>query len=152
METTTDGQTNTKGFKNRKAIIDKSAVVILLLVTIIVAGSGKYFYQRGFDKGTEQGKKDAVSNVTDILNPLNAISNSSVFPYTVIGKVTNASSTELTIKQPNGDIKKVALNDKTKVSQGTKVLSITDIKEDSSITAFTTGKDKDQVATRVVLR
>ncbi len=152
MEVTTDDQTNTKNGKNRKVFIDKSAVIIILLVTIIVAGSGRYFYQKGFDKGTEKGKKDAVSNVTDILNPLNAISNSSVFPYTVIGKVTKASTTELTIKQPNGDVKKVAMNDKTRVSQGAKVLSISDIKEDSSITAFTTGKDKDQVATRIVLR
>ena len=152
MEASTDSQTNMKSGKSRKAFIDKSAVIIILLVTIIVAGSGRYFYQKGFDKGTEKGKKDAVKNVTDILNPLNAISNSSVFPYTVIGKVTKASATELTIKLPNGDSKKVAMNDKTRVSQGTKVLSISDIKADSAVTAFTTGKDKDQVATRVVLR
>ena len=65
MEASTDSQTNMKSGKSRKAFIDKSAVIIILLVTIIVAGSGRYFYQKGFDKGTEKGKKDAVKRERD---------------------------------------------------------------------------------------
>jgi len=136
----------------KKRIFDKGVVIIILLVTILVLLAGGAGFYAGNIYGQRKGTQAAVNKVTDLLNPLNAISSNAAFPYTVIGKVTKVSAKEVTVKLPNGEEKTVATTEKTKVTQGSDVKSLNDIKKDNNITIFTNGNGDDQVATRVVIR
>lgn len=124
--------------------------VLLVFILIIVVGGGGYY--AGFQMGKKQGAKALISQATDLLNPLKAISSNPAFPYTIIGKVTAVSEKEVSVKVPDGTVKKIALNDKTTVSTPKAVVKLSDIKKDSSVTVFTSGKGEDVVANRVIIR
>lgn len=130
----------------------RSLLIIVLLGGIfsLLIGAGGYYI--GYQIGKKEGARATVASVTDLLNPLKAISDNAAFPYTAIGKVSSVSKDKLTVKLPDGTEKSMALNDKTTVSNGTKILGVSDIKKDANVTAFTTGKGKDLIATRVVIR
>lgn len=130
----------------------RSLLIIVLLGGIfsLMVGAGGYYV--GYQIGKKEGARATVASVTDLLNPLKAISDNAAFPYTAIGKVSSVSKDKLTVKLPDGTEKTMALNDKTTVSNGSKILGVSDIKKDENITAFTTGKGKDLVATRIVIR
>ncbi len=152
MELRLEALSPEKAQQKLKSKSSRSLLIIVLLVAIfaLLVGGGAYY--AGFQMGKKEGARATVASVTDLLNPLKAISNNAAFPYTAIGKVASVSSKELTVKLPDGTEKTMALNEKTTVSNGSKVLGVNDIKKDANVTAFTTGKGKDLVATRVVLR
>ncbi len=141
-----------KNSKKGNNSIFRSLLVIVLLGGIfsLLIGAGGYYI--GYQIGKKEGARATVASVTDLLNPLKAISDNAAFPYTAIGKVSSVSKDKLTVKLPDGTEKTMALNDKTTVSNGSKILGVSDIKKDANITAFTTGKGKDLIATRVVIR
>lgn len=136
----------------KKRIFDKGTMIIVLLVFVLVGSAAGVGFWVGNLYGQRAGTRNAVSKVTDLINPINAISNNAAFPYTVIGKVSSIGSNEITVKLPNGDEKKVAVSSKTKVSQGSEVKTLNDVKKDANITVFTTGSGSDQIANRVIIR
>ena len=141
---------NTKQAKRK--IFDKSLFIIVLLITILLAGAAGAGFYFGREYGRNEGTKEAVSKVTDLLNPVNALSNNASFPYTTVGKVVKVEAKSITVKQPNGEEKTVLVSEKTKVSQGSEVKSLSDVKKDANITIFSSGKGADQVANRVIIR
>ena len=126
-----------------------NTVLLVVIVIFISAGTG---YFAGYKMGQKSGAKKVVQKVTDLLNPLNAVSNNPLFPHTFVGKVTDINDNAITIKLANKEEKKVALTKTTKVSKQNKVLGIRDVKKDDQVTIFTIGKDSDTTANRVVLR
>jgi hypothetical protein len=148
----TESTTTNKDKKNKSFGINKGSVIIFMLVVMIVLLSAAGGFWAGNTYGQAKGKKAAVGQITDLLNPLNAISNNPAFPYTVIGKVSKVNNQKVTVKLPNGDEKSVAISDKTKVSQGSNVKTINDIKKDANITVFTIGKGSNEAASRIIIR
>lgn len=136
----------------KSSAINRSVLNTMLLVVILVVVSAGGGYAAGFQMGKKEGAKAAVKKVTDLLNPLNAVSDNPLFPQTILGKVADVSKSSITVTLANGEEKSVPLNEKTKVSQQDQAKSISDIKKDSQVTVFTTGKDKEKVANRVVIR
>lgn len=126
-----------------------NTVLLVIIVIFISAGTG---YFAGFKMGQKSGAKKVVQKVTDLLNPLNAVSNNPLFPHTFVGRVADINDNAITIKLANKEEKKVALTKTTKVSKQNKVLGIKDVKKDDQVTIFTIGKDSDTTANRVVLR
>jgi hypothetical protein len=153
MQVSSEDQAVSKKDKSRKLLgVDRGIVSIILLSLILILVSGGIGGFTGYQLGRRQGAKESVRKVTDLLNPFNAISNNPAFPYTVIGKVSDVSKTELNVKLPNGDGKKVVLDDKTQVSKGDKSLALSDIKKDAQVTVFTVKRNNVQVASRVIIR
>ncbi len=142
-----DNQSNAKFGSIRRDILQT-----MLLVVIVVALSGAIGYFAGFQMGRRQGAKDAVKKVTDLINPLNAISDNPLFPSTILGTASAVNDTSITIKQANGSTKTIVVTDKTEVTKGDKTLTYKDVKKGANVTVLTVGKDKDQTASRIVLR
>lgn len=136
----------------KNAKINRSVLNTILLVIIVIGASFGGGYYVGFVSGEKAGASAAINKAKDFLNPLNAISDSPIFPNTLLGKVTEVSKTSLTVKLANGTEKKVVLADNTKYSTHDKAISQTDVTKNSQVTVFTTGKDNEQTATRVVVR
>lgn len=148
MQTSTqDNQNNAKFGSIRRDILQT-----MLLVIIVVVLSGGIGYFAGFQMGRRQGGKDVVKKVTDLINPLNAISDNPLFPSTVLGVASEVNDTSIKVKQPNGSEKTIIVTDKTSVTKGDKTLTYKDVKKGASVTVLTTGKDKEQTATRIVIR
>ncbi len=147
MEVAPEQQRSRKGLRLNRSIFNTIALVILL-----IGASAGVGYGVGYKTGQRDGAKQAVKKVTDYLNPLNAISDSPLFPGTIIGKVSSISKGSLELKMANGQSKKVILNENTKYTKTDKAISFNEIKKDADVTVFTTGKDSAQTATRVVLR
>lgn len=132
--------------------INRAMLNTILLVLIIVVISGGIGYAIGFQYGKKAGAQSLIGKVTDFLNPLNAVSDNPLFPSTTVGKVDSANASKITVVQPNGDKKNIAINSKTKITQQDKTLSVDAIKKDNPVTVFTTGKGDDLTATRIILR
>ena len=133
-------------------VFNRSVLNTVLLVLIVVGGSVGGGYYLGFRMGEKKGAEAAINKAKDFLNPLNAISDSPIFPNTLLGKVTAVSKTSLTVKLANGTEKKVVLTDNTKYSKQDKVLANSNVAKDNQVTVFTVGKDNEQTATRVIIR
>ncbi len=133
-----------------------AAPLLIILVIIVSAATGGAF---GFWRGAEYGKKQATNQalkaVANLANPLNFLANNPVFPDTVIGKVTQASGTGISVRLVNGETKKILFASSTQVTKDNKVLTTNDIKKDSNVTVFIKSNDKDKktpTATRIILR
>ena len=147
MEVAPQQQKTKKAFKLHRSVLNT-----IILVILLIGASAGVGYGIGYKTGQRDGAKQAVKKVTDYLNPLNAISDSPLFPGTMLGKVTNITKGSLELKMANGQTKKVILNENTKYTKTDKSISFNEIKKDADVTVFTTGKDSAQTATRVVLR
>ena len=142
-----EDQSSRKNSKIRRDVFQ--SVLLIFIIVVISLGAG---YAAGFQMGKREGAKAAVKKVTDLINPLNAISDNPLFPGTVLGKVDSVSSTSLKVKLANGKEKTVVINEKTVVTKGDKTLSLKDVTKDASVTVLTQGRDREQTATRIVLR
>ncbi|MDQ5885840.1 MAG: hypothetical protein QG628_237 [Patescibacteria group bacterium] len=131
--------------RNRTKTILLSLGVVLLV--LIGAGLG---YLAGLQKGKELAKQEITKKVTDLLNPLNVLSSNPLFPNSVVGKVTTANATEITIKQINGESKKVTVDKDTQVTKQSKEVTASDIKAENEVTVILK-KDSD-TATRIIIR
>lgn len=140
-------QSNRKNNKIRRDVFQ--SVLLVFIIVVISLGAG---YAAGFQMGKRQGAKAAVQKVTDLINPLNAISDNPLFPSTVLGKVSAVSETSLKVKLANGKDKTIVINEKTTVTKGDKTLTLKDVTKDANVTVLTQGKDREQTATRIVLR
>ncbi len=147
MQTSTQDSQPNRGVRIRRDLLQ--TVLLVLIVVAISAGAG---YAAGFQMGKREGGRLAVKKVTDYINPLNAISDNPLFPSTVLGEVVDITDTSIKIKQANGSEKTIVINDKTRVTKGSDSLSFKDVTKDSNVTVITTGKDKDQTATRIIIR
>lgn len=130
----------------------RSLVTIVLLVVFLTLLVGGGCFYGGYRFGKVMGTKDAVTSVTDLLNPIKAVSNNAAFPYTAIGKVDGVSKDKLTVKLADGTTKSMVINDKTAVTKSSKVVSVSEIQKNNDVTVFTTGSGKDLVAVRVIIR
>lgn len=146
----TESQLLQKKSKNQKSKRNIAQIVILALILVIISGGAGYF--AGFQYGKKEGARLAVKKVTDIINPLNAVSNNPLFPSTIVGKVSAIDKKEIKVKTPNGEEKTIPLSDKTKVTKGSASLSLKEVTKDSSVTIVATGKDKDFAATRIIIK
>lgn len=144
---TQDNSSTNTSRRGRRDLLQ--TVLLVFIVVAISAGAG---YLAGFQMGKREGAKAAVRKVTDFLNPLNAIADSPLTPGTLIGKVVEVNDSSIKVKLVNRDEKTVVVTDKTSVTQGDKTLNLKDVKKDADVTVLTQGKDKDQTATRIILR
>ena len=140
-------QSNRKNNKIRRDVFQ--SVLLVFIIVVISLGAG---YAAGFQMGKRQGAKAAVQKVTDLINPINAISHNPLFPSTVLRKVSAVSETSLKVKLANGKDKTIVINEKTTVTKGDKTLTLKDVTKDANVTVLTQGKDREQTATRIVLR
>ena len=124
----------------------------LLLILIVITFSATIGGLIGYQFGKKAGAQATIGKVTDLLNPLNAISDNPLFPSTTVGKVYSIDGKTITVLQPNGNKKKISLSDKTKITEKDRVISTKEVKKDSSVTVFTTGKGDSTIASRVVVR
>jgi hypothetical protein len=131
--------------RNRTKTILLSLGVVLLV--LIGAGLG---YLAGLQKGKELAKQEITKKVTDLLNPLNVLSSNPLFPNSVVGKVTTANATEITVKQINGESKKVTIDKDTQVTKQSKEVTASDIKAENEVTVILK-KDSDTAA-RIIIR
>lgn len=133
----------------------KRSVAPLILLSVLMLGIGAGLgYWQGYTKGKKSGVQAVTSRITNLINPLSALSNNPLLPNTVIGIVSNADSKEMTVKLANGDQKKVLLNDATVVTKEDKTIKLTDIKKGTAVTIFvkTDKKGGTQTANRVIIR
>lgn len=137
---------------SKKTTSQASIAIIVLLVAILVVISGWGGYFLGRKVGRTEGAKTTVSEVTDLLNPVKAISSNPAFPYTTLGTVVSVNDSSMKLKLADGTEKEIMLSDKTNVTKGSTALKVSDIKKDNKVTAFTSGKGKDQLAVRVIIR
>lgn len=137
---------------NKIAGFDKKNIIIILLVFVLVSASGGIGYYFGYKVGKKEGAGELVKNVTDLLNPINAISKNSAFPYTVIGSATKISNDSITVKKSDGESVDVKVDESTAVTRDSKVIKISDIQKDAGVTIFTNGKNGSQVATRIIVK
>ena len=137
---------------NKKTNTKSNLAVMVLLTAVLIAISSAGGFYFGIQIGKKQGAQAAVTQVTDLLNPLKAVSNNPAFPYTSIGKVVSVNNSAMKLRLADGTEKEILLDEKTNVSKGSKALTLEDIKVDSNVTAFTAGKGKNQLAVRVILR
>lgn len=137
---------------NKISGFDKKNIIIILLVFVLISASGGIGYYFGFQVGKKQGAGELVKNVTDLLNPINAISNNSSFPFTILGSATDISSDSITVKKASGDKVKIKVDKKTAVTRNSKVIKIEEVKENEGVTVFTDGKGADQIATRIIVK
>jgi hypothetical protein len=142
--TTTNGVSHKKSGSKTKTVLLSLAVVLLVLIG---AGLG---YLAGLQKGKELAKQEITKKVTDLLNPLNALSSNPLFPNSVVGKVSTANNTEITVKQINGESKKVTIDKDTQVTKQSKEVTASDIKASNDVTVILK-KDSD-TATRIIIR
>lgn len=126
-----------------------NTVLLLFIVVAISAGVGLGV---GYQLGKREGARLAVRKVTDFLNPVNAVSDNPLFPSTTVGTTTAISESSITVKMPNGKEKKIPLNKQTRVTKQDKELSVKNVAKNSQVTVFAKGRDKDLIATRIVIR
>ncbi len=131
---------------------DKKNLIIILLLFVLVGASGGVGYYFGHKVGKQEGSSELVQNVTDLLNPINAISKNSSFPFTLIGSAENVSDNSITVKKTDGESVKIQTNDQTAVTRNSKVISLSEVQENEGVTVFTNGKGGDQVATRIIVK
>lgn len=148
-EPTTNSVQGSKRSKSKSSVILISLGVVLLV--IIGTGVG---YVAGLQKGKELAKQEITKKVTDLLNPLNALSTNPLFPNSVVGKVTTANNTEITVKQINGESKKVVLDKETKITKQAKEAASSEIKAGADVTVILkkTSSDYSDTASRVIIR
>lgn len=130
-------------FKTNNMIIPAFALVGIGLIIIGVYAIG---YKVGDKSGYNRAKSETKTNVADLFNntpnPFNTVS----------GKIDSVTSNSLTILTTKGEKQKVIINDKTRISKGTTVLTIKDISKDTKVTVFTNGEKDNLAATRVLVR
>lgn len=143
-EPTTNEAAQKKSGSKKKTVFLSLGVIVLV---IIGTGIG---YVAGLQKGKELAKQEITKKVTDLLNPLNALSSNPLFPNSVVGKVTTANNTEITVKQINGETKKVKIDKDTNVTKQSKSVTASDIKAENEVTVILK-KDSD-TATRIIIR
>ena len=130
-------------FKTNNIIIP---AIILVAIILIIIGVYAIGYKVGDKSGYNRAKSETKTNVADLFNntpnPFNTVS----------GKVDSVSSNSITIQTTKGEKQKVIVNDKTRISKGTTVLTIKDISKDTKVTVFTNGEKDNLAATRVLVR
>ncbi len=134
--------------KSNKRHYAKSVVVI----TLLVGASAGIGYYTGFQKGKEQGGEAAIKKITEAINPLNLIANNPVLPGTVIGQVTEVGNNVITIKQVNGQEKRIALSESVQVTQQSNTLDISAVKQGNQVTVFVKKDGNKESATRIIIR
>jgi hypothetical protein len=146
----TQAEQDTRSKKNKG--FSKKPVVFIVLCSVVIGAAGGYF--GGYQMGRKAAAREVSKRITDIINPLNVLSSNPLFPHTVVGKVTNVGQKELTVKQLNGDSRKIIIDSKTQITQQAKSLVVTDIKKDASVTVLLkqdSNKDQD-LASRIIIR
>lgn len=130
----------------------KTFLVAFVVVLVVLAGTGIGFYA-GIQTGKKMAAQEITKKVTNLLNPLNALSSNPLFPNSVVGKVTSANTNEVTIKQINGETKKVVLGASTQITKQAREVPATEIKKDTNVTVILK-KDNNETntATRVIIR
>lgn len=132
--------------------------VIVVVAVIVLAGTFVLGYAAGHKAGREASSNAFKKGLSDLLNPINAISNSAIAPNTIVGKVDSVAGSKLTVKLVNGTTKTVIINDKTKLTKSGKSIKLSDVASNSNLTVFTqkqtsNSSDKDNpLATRVIVR
>ena len=118
----------------------------IVAVLLILAGIYAIGYKVGDKSGYDRAKSESNTSVAELFNntpnPFNSIS----------GKVDSVSSNSITVLTTKGDKQKVKVNDKTRISKNTDVLSIKDISKDTKVTVFTNGEKDNLTATRILVR
>ncbi len=148
------------GEKRRNSLLSKKVLApsVIVLVILALAGSFVLGYASGHKAGREASSNAFKKGLSDLLNPINALSNSPIAPNTLVGKVDSVAGSKLTVKLVNGTSKTVIVNDKTKITKGGKSIKLTDVASNSNLTVFTqkqtiNSSDKDSpLATRVIVR
>lgn len=133
-----------------KGKLTKKQKLIVLVIVIVVALAGILYlignsiYNKGYNAGMQQGKKEATSAglLSNISNPFQSVS----------GRVVEVKDDKITVVTTKGDNKTVKIDKSTKITKKTTILTQSDLKKDQKVTIFTQGKDKDITATRIVLR
>jgi hypothetical protein len=152
-ETTTKIEQATAGVPQKKSGGKKKTVLLSLAVIVLVLAGTGIGYVAGIQTGKKLAAQEITKKVTDLLNPLNALSSNPLFPNSVVGKVTSASAKEITVKQINGESKKVVLGTSTQITKQAKEVSASEIKKDTNVTVILK-KDNNETntATRVIIR
>jgi hypothetical protein len=134
-----------KKSKNKKPVL--SLLIILALVGI---SAGSYYI--GLRQGEKKGAEALTAKIADTLNPLNVLSNNPVFPNSAIGPITKVESDSITVRQANGNEKKLLITDRTQITQKTNTLSAKDLKKDQQVTVIFTKESNKEKATRIIVR
>jgi hypothetical protein len=136
---------------NKRSSLPIVIIGVALLGAAIGGGIG---FWRGAIYGKRQATNQTLKTVANIANPLNLLANNPIFPNTVVGKITDKSSAGMSVKQVNGDVKKLNFDGSTQVTHDNKVLTVNDLKKDNDVTVFTkTGRNgKGLIASRVLIR
>lgn len=120
-------------------------LIVLLIFAIITILGGTYLlgYKKGESIGEKRGKAKSVANPFGALqNPFNSST----------GKVAEIKEDAIVIDTNRGEKKTIKLDDKTKITRKTEILTKSDLKNDQKVTVFARGEGDDLTATRIVLR
>jgi flagellar basal body-associated protein FliL len=114
---------------NKKLQLSAGQKKLILIIIIILLGLGilggvyELGYNKGFAKGEEKGKKDIQSsNFAEYFtsnNPFKSVS----------GTVRSVSQDTLEVNSSKGEIVKIKITDKTKVTKKTDTLKVSDIRK-----------------------
>ena len=146
--------------KRRNKLLSKQVVVPTVIVVAVLSVAGSYIlgYSKGHTAGQQASSKALRDGISNLINPINALSNNPIAPYTIIGKADSISGSKLTVKMVNGTSKTVVVTDKTKITKSGKTIKLSDIANNTNLTVFTqkqdaNSSDKDSPnASRIIVR